>query len=269
MQEFIVSDSDGDGLKNWEEALWKTDPEKSDTDGDSTSDMEEIKAGRSPVKANTAKGNQSPNDKMDDETVAARQQTEAEFAQLSTTDKVGRVLLTQYLVNKKVGQEITQTDIANVINNALSVIPEPIFTQYTLANIRTFNSTSTEQLNTYGQKTAAILNGGGSQTPTTFEGVIASIGEEDTDDEVKTKLQKLEPLVERYRNISTELLQVEVPGQFALKHLGLLNAITQMGDNLSQIILASSDPIKLLSLINTYYDSAKQLLDASNAFSVL
>jgi hypothetical protein len=269
MEEFIVSDSDNDGLKNWEEALWKTDPEKSDTDNDGTSDKEEIKDGRNPVKANTAKASLPPNDKLDDETVAARKQAETEFAQLSTTDKVGRVLLAQYLVNKKVGEEINQTDIANVINNALSVIPEPVFTKYTVADLKIFKSTSTEQIKTYGDKTAFVLSSNRPKPLITFEEAISSIGENDTDAEIKVKLQKLGPLALVYKNISLGLLGVEVPEQFAAKHLELLNATSQMSDNLSQIIAAAEDPIKLLALINTYYDSAKRLWDASNAFSVL
>ena len=41
-------DSDSDSLKDWEEALWKTDPEVADTDKDGTSDGEEVKVGRDP-----------------------------------------------------------------------------------------------------------------------------------------------------------------------------------------------------------------------------
>lgn len=43
-------DPDHDGLKNWEEALWKTDPNNPDTDGDGTPDGQEIKEGRNPLK---------------------------------------------------------------------------------------------------------------------------------------------------------------------------------------------------------------------------
>ncbi len=50
-------DSDGDGLADWEEELWETDPQKSDTDGDGTSDGEEIKARRDPRRA-------GPNDQL-------------------------------------------------------------------------------------------------------------------------------------------------------------------------------------------------------------
>lgn len=43
-----AKDSDGDGLKDWEEAIWHTDARKTDTDGDGTPDGEEVKQNRDP-----------------------------------------------------------------------------------------------------------------------------------------------------------------------------------------------------------------------------
>lgn len=44
------ADSDGDGIKDWEEALRKINPKNPDTDGDGTPDGEEIKEGRDPLR---------------------------------------------------------------------------------------------------------------------------------------------------------------------------------------------------------------------------
>ncbi|MFY9462505.1 MAG: hypothetical protein WAP51_04885 [Candidatus Sungiibacteriota bacterium] len=43
-------DSDQDGLKDWEEKIYGTDPNNPDTDGDGAPDGEEIKGGRNPLK---------------------------------------------------------------------------------------------------------------------------------------------------------------------------------------------------------------------------
>lgn len=43
-------DSDGDGLKDWEEELWQTDKNNADTDGDGVPDGEEVKNRRNPKK---------------------------------------------------------------------------------------------------------------------------------------------------------------------------------------------------------------------------
>ena len=48
--EKLREDSDGDGLKNWEEILYQTDAMNPDTDGDGTPDGEEIKQDRDPAK---------------------------------------------------------------------------------------------------------------------------------------------------------------------------------------------------------------------------
>ena len=47
--ELIQRDSDGDGLKDWEEKIYGTNAEKADTDGDGTPDGEEIKLSRNPL----------------------------------------------------------------------------------------------------------------------------------------------------------------------------------------------------------------------------
>ena len=47
--EELNKDDDNDGLKNWEEAIYGTDPKNPDTDGDKTSDGNEIKANRNPL----------------------------------------------------------------------------------------------------------------------------------------------------------------------------------------------------------------------------
>lgn len=46
----LKKDSDNDGLKDWEEILWKTDSNNPDTDGDGMSDGEEVQQGRDPLK---------------------------------------------------------------------------------------------------------------------------------------------------------------------------------------------------------------------------
>lgn len=48
--EKLNQDTDGDGLKDWEETIFRTDVNNPDTDGDGTKDGEEIKLARDPLK---------------------------------------------------------------------------------------------------------------------------------------------------------------------------------------------------------------------------
>ena len=47
----VSRDGDNDGLKDWEEVIWGTDPKTPDTDGDGTIDGQEVQEGRDPLKA--------------------------------------------------------------------------------------------------------------------------------------------------------------------------------------------------------------------------
>jgi len=49
-------DTDGDGLKDWQEVLYRTDPELADSDGDGISDGDEVKNGTDPAKYGEEKG---------------------------------------------------------------------------------------------------------------------------------------------------------------------------------------------------------------------
>jgi hypothetical protein len=269
MQAFLALNSDGDDLKDWEEALWKTDPKKEDTDSDGTSDSEEVKVDRNPLKANTAPKNQTPNDKISDEIIAERIKNEEEFAKLTTTDKVGRVLLTQYLVTKKAGESISTVDIANVINNALSTIPAPVFTKYEATDIRTFSPKNDQEVILYLEKVASIITENTPKPPIDFNQVVASIADTDSNAEIKAKLEKLRPLAEAHGKIALGLLSLSAPNKLALNHLGLLNAFSAIRDNLIQTIDSVNDPVQMLNLINTYQDSARNLEAMSRNISVI
>lgn len=69
-------DTDGDGIKNWEETIIRTDPNNPDTDGDGISDGRETEQQRSPVKA-------GPDDMMDAPLAAIHRPTE-DFTNLTT-----------------------------------------------------------------------------------------------------------------------------------------------------------------------------------------
>lgn len=55
----LIDDPDHDGLKDWEEKIYQTNPNKSDTDGDGYLDGEEVAAGYDPTKP-------APNDQLAD-----------------------------------------------------------------------------------------------------------------------------------------------------------------------------------------------------------
>ena len=95
-------DADGDGLKDWEEAIYGTDPQNPDTDGDGMNDNDEVKANRSPLVAGAGESTQI-------DTTA----TSSVYVS-NATDRFSRELFTKYLEAKSSGQDITE-DLSNAI----------------------------------------------------------------------------------------------------------------------------------------------------------
>ncbi|OGD66657.1 hypothetical protein A2Z61_00915, partial [Candidatus Campbellbacteria bacterium RIFCSPLOWO2_02_35_12] len=85
-------DSDRDGLKDWEEALWGSDPHNPDTDGDRTPDGEEVVVGRNPIIA-------GPNDKLYNTLALKKKEDDNKYPEkdLTATDLFAQNLFAEYL----------------------------------------------------------------------------------------------------------------------------------------------------------------------------
>lgn len=92
--ERIQRDTDNDGLKDWEEKIYGTNPEKADTDKDGTPDGEEIKASRNPLRA-------GPDDQL---SVALPPPEDKNKTQALANEFIGRSL-TQVIAESIVGGE--------------------------------------------------------------------------------------------------------------------------------------------------------------------
>ena len=108
----LAKDSDNDGLKDWEEELWKTDKNKADTDGDGTLDGQEIKLGRNPL----VKG---PNDKLSKETVADKVNTQTE-KDLTDTEKFSRELFLKIIAAKQNNTAPSEADVQEFLNASIT-----------------------------------------------------------------------------------------------------------------------------------------------------
>lgn len=80
----LSQDSDNDGLKDWEEPLYKTDAQNPDTDNDGTNDGDEIKQNRNPLK-------KGPDDKVTEPRKTAAAETETVGPNL-TADLMGTLI---------------------------------------------------------------------------------------------------------------------------------------------------------------------------------
>ncbi len=274
VQEFMVLDTDGDGLKDWEEALWKTDPKVADTDKDGTSDGEEIDNNRDPLKTNLASKNVAPTDKIDQEIITNNKKVLDDFEKLSETDKMGRLLFSQYLATKKIDQPLTNADISSIVQNTLSEIPTLTFKQYTLFDLTVSSSaTNTESIKKYGNDIAGIMmtdlfNKRLAEKSYDFYGMtkirgIMQMLQDDVDQGAIDKaFAELSPIISDYKILITDLLKVPVPNNLANNHILLINSFELIRDNLSQIQKSVNNIVVLPSLLTNYSANISNLWDA-------
>jgi len=271
VQEFMALDTDGDGMKDWEEALWKTDPNKTDTDNDGTSDSDEIKLNRDPLKQNINPTNQEPSDKVDPKIIADNKKAEEEFTALSETDKMGRMMFSQYIATKKLDSELTATDKTQIVESTLANLPMATFKLFSKEEIITTDQSDNETLRVYINNIAFILIENLKIKTETVDDILTDFSNIINDADLKIETSKIfkrfSPLVEKNKKTVNDLLGLRVPKVILAEHLELLNAFQKTYQSLDIMQKSTNDIITLLPVINNYDAVSQNLADSLAIFS--
>ena len=249
----IDKDSDSDGLKDWEETLWKTDPKNSDTDGDGATDAEEIKISRDPTVA-------GPNDKLDIDTV--KKKTTSGTAPLTETDKFSRDFFGTYLILKQQGQpidsEVEQRLIDSVISNQKPLEGVRI---YDFGDLKIGNDESQAALRRYGNAVGEVLktNPGGENE---LEIVNRAVEKGDA-----TLLNNLAARIRHYESARDTLLNIQTPKSSATLHLDLVNSLNVLAATVNAMTKLFEDPVRTLGTIQAYPESASAFFETTQAVS--
>lgn len=233
--EVLDIDSDGDGLKDWEETLWKLDPNNPDTDGDGIPDAEEVKKKITEIdtKSETEGSNENG--------------TEGESYTTDTeTDIISKKLFAEY-INLKQSGNFNEESVAAAANNLVAeeIQNKKVIQYYFPKDIKTFSSDNKVLLKSYGNSFAAIRTKYQKQyleNPLVKEGETANL----IDPEF---LKGLIRVSEVYKNMALELSKIAVPKDLADTHIEILNNYMASSDGLKEMSALSSDPV--LGMIGT------------------
>lgn len=243
------TDSDQDGLKDWQEALWKTDPNKKDSDGDGTEDGEEVENNRNP----NLKG---PGDELS--SVASSQLFGNGVSDLSPTEVFAREFLSEYSKVKKSGGELTGDSQTEIITNILSNpnIVEDL-RQYSEGELIVSNDNSPLSLKKYGNTMGEILK----ENPYRDENEISILNRalQSEDEEI---LLKLDPIISSYENILNKMLKVSTPKEAVQIHLYILDSTNQMLQTIKNFRNVFEDPVSGMVSIGNYEATTKGLLSS-------
>ncbi len=239
-------DSDNDGLTDWEEALWKTDPQNPDTDGDGTLDGEEVLLGRDPRKP-------GPNDFINAETETLDVSKIITNSGESETEKLAQTAFVEYLELKNAGVAVTPDFIANSIARQVQ-IGEESPSLYTVNDVKT-TQTNDVTLRVYAEEMGQVLIRNESR-----EGNELQLLQKAVNGGGLTETEKIAKISTIYAKIASESKQVIVPSELLNTHVSLVNTYMGMQKHIFDMSFALKDPLRAVYAVSAYQKTLETMV---------
>ena len=261
----LDADSDADGLKDWEELLWKTDPNKEDTDGDGINDNEEITLNRNPLKA-------GPNDKISEkEDLVAQEKAVSDSNQNTLTAAYARKFLTEYMALKQQKGELTEEDKQNLVDSFMDNLePLTVADQYSATDIKTVADTN-DSVKKYAEEMKKIFideKQGLVSEPEVFKALMENIQESK---DFQKDIESLNYSIGKYEELIKKMMNMVIPKELSENHLEAINGFNNTKIAIKNMTFASSDPVKAVMGRKLYDIELKRAYDAlisvQNVFS--
>lgn len=239
--DLINKDSDRDGLKDWEEALYGTDPNNKDSNNNGVLDGTEVH------KQNTDKNNSS-----------SGQPT------TSTTEQFGQQFFVAASALKNAGKFDPETvrDTAKIIYS--NIKQEEIRPLYTINDLTIIKNASDTEILTYSKNLGTIIQKY-SKYNLGQEIAVISTSLETSDQTLQTKLI---PYVNAYTNIAKETVEIAVPEKIADLHLDLINNYRGIADSLKIVGQIFSDPLLSMNGLSQYLSYSNKLVETAKTLEI-
>ncbi len=262
LEVFKQVDTDSDGLPDWQETLYGTDPKKADTDGDGTNDEDEMKVNRDPIKASTSLNGQEPNDKIDPKIIEQIKKAETEYENLNDTEKFARNFLSQYIASQPSGRQMTEDEQNAIVNKMLSESEVEILQDhFSEEDIKIIEKPTLEQLSKYIKDVSNVLREISPNFSSSFD--IASTLEEANN---YNNVKKLDPIIKQYISSANKVMEMKIPKESSIYHINFANDIYKLADYLTYIKMINSDPLKSIKGLQGYSET---FLKARSDFKIL
>ncbi|MBI5742715.1 MAG: hypothetical protein HZA25_02670 [Candidatus Niyogibacteria bacterium] len=234
-------DSDNDGLKDWEEVLWHTDPHNPDTDLDGTPDGEEIKLGRSP----TVPG---PDDLLSN--LAALQTAATATTTQNLTQSVAQALMAEYISAKSGGA--STKDIAKKVL-AQAALP-PYEDAVALSDILISSDNSAAAIKSY-------LNAVGKSAGQNFKKLndLPAILTAIQTSQDYAQLEQLSADAAAYGTIAADVRALKAPSSLSLIHLDIINTALNAEKSVLEIQKMGDDPLVAVRGWNEFLKANERL----------
>lgn len=238
--DLINKDTDGDGVSDWEEGLWATDPTKKDTNGDGTPDGAEIAKRKS-------------------DTDGSVKTSGEEEKNLTLTDRFGRELFSTVAALNQAGT-VDQGAVDKLTTSLTNQIQNPVVRKvFLISDLKTSNDNSIQSFTSYNSSINNIykkypINGNAVNILQEFVGggENVNIG----------ALSKLDPIIQQTKKFIDETRKVSVPSELSQLHLDVINVLERLMENLIDVRFYDTDPVVAMGGMSKFEENTSLLQSA-------
>ena len=240
INDLLQKDTDGDGVPDWQEALWGTDPNNKATfNGVADADYIQQKKDALKITNGDNSGQNSGN--------------------LTETDKFAQDFFASLTAMKQNGQVDTKT--INSVSAALGQkIADPtLIDKYTDQDAKVGDSDDLEAQKTYYSTIKKLFESytkKGIGDEVSITSVLASSSETSN---ISQYTEKLNQISSAYQEYATKMLAVSVPQSLVQYHIEIINSANNTGVAVSNMTKISDDPVVGLSGLSQYQKYSKVL----------
>ena len=238
----IQNDSDGDGIADWEEALWGTDKNKKITFND-----------------------------MPDATYIENKKKELKIessineTKLTETEKFAREFFSSYSAMKSSGQ--IDSDTINSFSNALGqkIVNPALIDYYKETDVKTSTLDNVATKQKYYQDMQNLFKsyqsvGLGDELDIISKGLASNSASGTTDN--TDQYSRLSIIANAYQDFAKKIMEMSVPSSLAQYHLQIANSSNNTGISVANMEKIIDDPIVGLSGLSQYQKYSDDLVKA-------
>lgn len=244
INDLLQKDSDGDGVMDWEEALWGTDPNNQKSTGE-ISDSEYIKQKRAELN-------------LSDENLVAKSNDE-----LNETEKFSREFFASIIAMQQEGGDFDQNAINNVSNALGQKIVNPtLIDSYSEKDIKLNKIDNADEQETYYYDTGTLFEsyrekGIGDELETAS--AIAGSGTPGVESESSKKLIEI---ADAYQEFAQKTTTIPVPESLVNYHIKIINGANNTGIAVRNMAKMGTDPIVGISGLSQYQKYSEDFVNA-------
>lgn len=257
LKAFAAKDTDSDGLSDWEESLYGTDPKNPQSVQSGLNDGEAVAQGL--VKPKFV-SEASLENEQEDPNIPGGSPKKG-----SLTEQFGQILFKNYLLGRGT-QEPTQEQLLKFVDDAVTELTQNNKPEvaYSISDVKT-SSSGAEAVRTYivDIETALLKHVTKAGSPE-LEYVTQSVMENDP-----SSLPKVTKIANDYFAQADDLMTISVPPEARVAHLAMANSLHQLAEATRSMGMIEEDPLRGILGLSFYQSAAVDALKSISGLTPL